>query len=119
MRALEAQRQPRQTRTPRMQALARLPIFLDLEGKRALVAGNGAPVAWKAELLSASGADVEVFTDHPCEELRALTVDAPRAPVILRDRECCTGDFAGAAVAVGGFDYEADAERFAAAARTA
>lgn len=119
MRAFEAQRQPRQTRTPRMQALARLPIFLDLEGKRALVAGNGAPVAWKAELLSASGADVEVFTEHPCEELRALTADAPRASVTVRERRWRTGDLTGATVAVGGFDNEADAERFAAAARTA
>ena len=119
MRALEAQRPPPQTRTPRMQALARLPIFLDLEGKRALVAGNGAPVSWKAELLSASGADVEVFTEHPCEELRALTADAPRASVTVRERGWRTGDFTGAAVAVGGFDNEADAERFTAAARTA
>ena len=119
MRALEARRQPRQTRTPRMQTLARLPIFLDLEGKRALVVGNGAPVAWKAELLSASGADVEVFTEHPCEELRALTADAPRASVTVRERGWRTGDFTGAAVAVGGFDNEADAERFTAAARTA
>jgi len=42
----------------RMQALARLPIFLALDGKRAVIGGNGAPVAWKAELLSAAGADV-------------------------------------------------------------
>jgi uroporphyrin-III C-methyltransferase/precorrin-2 dehydrogenase/sirohydrochlorin ferrochelatase len=119
MRALEAQRRPRQARTPRMQALARLPIFLDLEGKRALVAGNGAPVAWKVELLSASGADVEVFTEYPCEELRALTADAPRASVTVRERGWRTGDFTDAAVAVGGFDNEADAERFTAAARTA
>jgi cation diffusion facilitator CzcD-associated flavoprotein CzcO len=37
---------------PRMQPLARLPIFLALEGKRVLVAGTGAAAAWKAELLS-------------------------------------------------------------------
>ena len=118
MHPLEAQR-PRQTRTPRMQALARLPIFLALDAKRALVAGNGAPVAWKAELLSAAGALVEVFTEHACEELRALTAEAPRASVILRDRGWRSADFAGAAVAVGGFENDAEAERFAAAARTA
>ena len=119
MHPLEAQRQPQQTGTPRMQALARLPIFLDLDDKRALVAGNGAPVAWKAELLSAAGAQVEVFTEHPCEELRVLAEEAPRASIILRERGWCTADFAGAAVAVGGFENDADAERFAAAARTA
>src|SRR5262249_11182427 len=119
MRAIEAQRQPRQTRTPRMQALARLPIFLDLEGKRALVAGNGAPVAWKAELLSAAGADVEVFTEHPCDELRALTAEAPLASVTVRERGWRTGDFTGAAVAVRGFDNDADADGFPPAARAA
>ena len=119
MHPLEAQPQPRQRRTPRMQALARLPIFLDLDGKRALLAGNGAPVAWKAELLSAAGADVAVLTEHPCEELRALAAEAPRASVILRERGWRAGDFAGAAIAVGGFENDADAECFAAAARTA
>ena len=119
MHPLEAQPQPRQRRTPRMQTLARLPIFLGLDGKRALVAGNGAPVAWKAELLSAAGADVAVLTEHPCEELRALAAEAPRASVILRERAWRAGDFAGAAVAVGGFENDADAECFAAAARTA
>ena len=118
MRSLEAQRQP-QTGTPRMQALARLPIFLDLAGKRALVAGNGAAVAWKTELLSAAGAQVEIFTEHACEELRALTAEASSASVILRERGWRTGDFAGAAVAVGGFENDAEAGRFAAAARRA
>src|SRR5881396_3699840 len=60
-------------RPPRMEALARLPIFLALEGKRAVVAGNGPAVAWKAELLSAAGAEVDVFADKPCGELRDLT----------------------------------------------
>jgi uroporphyrin-III C-methyltransferase/precorrin-2 dehydrogenase/sirohydrochlorin ferrochelatase len=76
-------------------------------------------VAWKAELLAAAGADVAVLTEHPCEELRALAAEAPRASVILRERGWRAGDFAGAAVAVGGFENDADAECFAAAARTA
>jgi uroporphyrin-III C-methyltransferase/precorrin-2 dehydrogenase/sirohydrochlorin ferrochelatase len=49
-----------QKEPPRMQSLARLPIFLALEGKRVVVAGNGAAAAWKAELLSAAGANVDV-----------------------------------------------------------
>jgi uroporphyrin-III C-methyltransferase / precorrin-2 dehydrogenase / sirohydrochlorin ferrochelatase len=44
-----------------MDALARLPVFLALEGRRAVVAGGSAQAAWKAELLSAAGARVEVF----------------------------------------------------------
>jgi uroporphyrin-III C-methyltransferase/precorrin-2 dehydrogenase/sirohydrochlorin ferrochelatase len=119
MRPVEGQRHPQQARTPRMQALARLPVFFDLDGKRAVVAGNGAAVAWKAELLSAAGADVEVFAEQPCEELRALAAEAPRAPLTLRHRAWRIKDFDGAAVAVGGFEDEAAAECFAAAARTA
>jgi uroporphyrin-III C-methyltransferase/precorrin-2 dehydrogenase/sirohydrochlorin ferrochelatase len=76
-------------------------------------------VAWKAELLSAAGADVEVFAEQPCEELRALAAEAPRAPLTLRHRAWRIKDFDGAAVAVGGFEDEAAAECFAAAARTA
>jgi uroporphyrin-III C-methyltransferase/precorrin-2 dehydrogenase/sirohydrochlorin ferrochelatase len=101
-----------------MQALARLPIFLALDGKRAVIAGNGAPVAWKAELLSAAGADVAVFAEHPCEELRAVAAQ-PRAAIALQQRAWRIEDFTGAAVAVGGFDDEAEAGRFAAAARAA
>ncbi len=104
---------------PRMAALARLPIFLALEGKRAVVAGEGAPVAWKAELLSAAGADVAVFAVHPCEELRALAAQAPRGAITLQSRSWQAADLRGATVAVGGFDDAPEAASFAAAARAA
>jgi uroporphyrin-III C-methyltransferase/precorrin-2 dehydrogenase/sirohydrochlorin ferrochelatase len=102
-----------------MQALARLPIFLALAGKRALVAGNGAPVAWKAELLAAAGADVAVFAERPCEELRTIAAKASCAAITLQQRAWRNEDFAGAAVAVGGFEDAAEAERFSGAARAA
>ncbi len=44
-----------------MDALARLPVFFALDGKRALLAGGSAAAAWKAELLSAAGAQVDVY----------------------------------------------------------
>jgi uroporphyrin-III C-methyltransferase/precorrin-2 dehydrogenase/sirohydrochlorin ferrochelatase len=49
-------RKPLEARPDRMAKLARLPVFLALEGKRALLAGGSAAAAWKAELLSAAGA---------------------------------------------------------------
>jgi uroporphyrin-III C-methyltransferase/precorrin-2 dehydrogenase/sirohydrochlorin ferrochelatase len=119
MALVEVQRDPQQTRTPRIQALARLPVFLDVNGKRAVVAGDGAPVAWKAELLSAAGAHVEVFAEHACEELGALAAQPPRGAVTLWDRAWRIEDLPGAAVAVGGFEDDKDAERFARAARAA
>jgi siroheme synthase (precorrin-2 oxidase/ferrochelatase) len=35
-----------------MHALATLPVFFKLAGKRAVVAGGDAPALWKAELLA-------------------------------------------------------------------
>ena len=66
-----------------MEPLARLPVFLALDGKRAVVAGDGPAAAWKAELLSAAGADVVVFAECPCEELHALAAQPPRGAIVL------------------------------------
>lgn len=110
-------RHPGDVPAPRMAALARLPVFLALEGKRAIVAGNAAAVAWKAELLSAAGAAVDVFAERPCEELRAVAEQAPRGAIALQCRPWREADLRGAAVAVGGFDDDDEAKSFAAAAR--
>jgi len=102
-----------------MDALARLPVFFALEGKRAIVAGNGPAAAWKAELLSAAGAEVEAFAEKPCEELRTVSALPPRGAVALHERAWRPADFVGAAVAIGGFDDDGEAHRFARAARAA
>src|SRR5215472_5599577 len=49
---------PSEIRSPRMEALARLPVFFALAGKRVVVAGGNAAAAWKVELLAAAGAHV-------------------------------------------------------------
>lgn len=52
-------RKPVETSTSRrIGALAKLPVFLDLQGKRAVVVGETPGAAWKAELLQAAGAEV-------------------------------------------------------------
>jgi uroporphyrin-III C-methyltransferase / precorrin-2 dehydrogenase / sirohydrochlorin ferrochelatase len=109
----------RTQRAARMEPLARLPIFLALDGKRAVVAGDGHAVAWKAELLSAAGAEVVVFAECPCEELHVLVAQPPRGAIVLQHRAWQAEDFRGAAVAVAGFDDDRDAQRFAEAARAA
>jgi uroporphyrin-III C-methyltransferase/precorrin-2 dehydrogenase/sirohydrochlorin ferrochelatase len=103
---------------PRMDALTRLPVFLALEGRRAVVTGGNAQAAWKAELLSAAGAQVEVFADAPGEELVGLAAAPPRGAVTIHRRPIAAGDFADAAIAVGACDDDA-AAAFAAAARAA
>lgn len=100
-----------------MGRLARLPIFLALGGKRALVAGGSAPAAWKAELLAAAGACVEVFSTRISDELLQLLTDSPRKKIVWHRRDWRPDDLAGAAVAVGAFEDEQSAAAFASAAR--
>jgi uroporphyrin-III C-methyltransferase/precorrin-2 dehydrogenase/sirohydrochlorin ferrochelatase len=102
-----------------MDQLARLPVFLALEGKRALVAGGSRAAAWKAELLSAAGATVHVYAAYPSEELLALIGEAPGGAIELHRRSWDARDFDGAAIAVGACDDDEAAALFAAAARAA
>jgi uroporphyrin-III C-methyltransferase / precorrin-2 dehydrogenase / sirohydrochlorin ferrochelatase len=102
-----------------MEPLARLPVFLALEGKRALVVGEGAAAVWKAELLSAAGARVDVYTIEPSDELLGLAAAPPLGPVNIVVRAYTAADFDGAAVAVGAIEDSAEASRFATAARAA
>ena len=103
----------------RMQPLARLPLFFALQGKRVVIAGGTAATAWKAELMSASGAAVEVYAEASCEELSALAKAPSEGPVTLHARAWTPVDLAGAALAIGGFDDDSAARRFADAARAA
>ena len=102
-----------------MQSLARLPVFLSLDGKRALLVGGSQAATWKAELLSAAGAQVEVYAHEVCDELRELIDDPPRGKIMLRGAAWALGNFEGVAVAIGAFEDEAGAAEFAAAARVA
>ncbi len=103
----------------RMAPLSRLPAFFALDGKRAIVAGGGRAAAWKAELLSAAGAWVDVFAPEPSEEMRALEATAPAGAVIVHMRAWTPADCAGKAIAVAECADDAEAARFAAAARAA
>jgi uroporphyrin-III C-methyltransferase/precorrin-2 dehydrogenase/sirohydrochlorin ferrochelatase len=102
---------------PRMEPLARLPVFFGLTGKRAVVAGGSAAAAWKAELLSAAGARVEAFTAEPSEELRSIA--AEQSAVVIHARAWQAADLAGAGIAVGAFTDDEEAGAFAKAARAA
>ena len=112
-------RTPAEIRSTRIGALARLPAFFALDNKRAVVAGGSPAATWKAELLSAAGARVEVFAAVPSEEMLALAATPPRGAVIWRDRNWTPEDFAGAAIAVADCADDEEAAQFAAAARAA
>src|SRR5918999_231996 len=108
-------RKPVEARTPRMQPLARLPIFVALAGRRVVLAGGTAAAAWKAELLSAAGADVDVLAASPSDEMLTLAADPPGGAIVLHLRDWESRDFASAAIAIGAFQHDQDASRFAAA----
>jgi uroporphyrin-III C-methyltransferase/precorrin-2 dehydrogenase/sirohydrochlorin ferrochelatase len=112
-------RVPMETPSPLMAELARLPVFFALGGKRAVVAGGNAAAAWKAELLSAAGAAVEVYAPEPDEEILQLVAAPPRGAINLHRRVWRPGDLAGAALAVGACESDEEAAQFAAAAREA
>ena len=110
---------PLEQKPPRMESLARLPLFFALEAKRALVAGGNVAAAWKIELLSAAGAQVDVYAIAPCEEVLTLAALPPRGLVVLHRREWQEDDFKGAAIAIGACEDADDAARFSAVARAA
>ena len=110
---------PSDTRSPRMGPLARLPVFYSLGGKRAVLAGGSAAAAWKSELLSAAGANVDVFAADACEEMIQLAAEPPLGAIRINQREWTAEDFEDAAVAVGAFEDDEAAAKFAFAARAA
>jgi len=105
-------RTPSEAEAPRIQALAKLPVFLELHGRRAVVAGGTAAAAWKAELLLAAGANVEVYAAEPGEEMRALNV-------ALTPRAWQAADLDGAAMAIADCADDTEAQSFRDAARQA
>src|SRR5262249_62111541 len=100
---------PSEIRSPRMEALARLPVFFALAGKRAVVAGGNAAAAWKIELLAATGARVDVFAPDPSEEV-VRAADA--GDVTLHRRQIDAADFAGEGIAIGALGDEGHAGAF-------
>ncbi len=110
-------RTPETTRPPRMDRLATLPVFLRLAGKRAVVAGGTEAAAWKAELLSAAGANVSVYASEPCAHLREIAGAAPGGAIEISERKWCADDLAGAAIAIGAITDADEGAAFAAAAR--
>jgi uroporphyrin-III C-methyltransferase/precorrin-2 dehydrogenase/sirohydrochlorin ferrochelatase len=102
-----------------MGPLARLPVFFSLGGKRAMLAGGTAAAAWKAELLSAAGAKVDVFAAEVCEDMVQLAAEPPLGAIRINRREWTPEDFRETAVAIGAFEDDDSAAKFAFAARAA
>jgi uroporphyrin-III C-methyltransferase/precorrin-2 dehydrogenase/sirohydrochlorin ferrochelatase len=116
----DVSRLPSERRPARIGELAVLPVFLSLQGKRGVVAGGSAAAAWKAELLTAAGAQVDLYA--PAADLCDLFQDmiGQRDPAILhRGRSWSAGDLDGAAIAICDAANDDEAKAFFDAARAA
>jgi uroporphyrin-III C-methyltransferase/precorrin-2 dehydrogenase/sirohydrochlorin ferrochelatase len=99
-----------------MERLPRLPVFFALARKRVVLAGGSTAAAWKAELLSAAGADVDVLCYDVSDELLALAADPPGGAIVVHARAWQPNDLRGATLAIGALSDDDEASRFAAAA---
>jgi uroporphyrin-III C-methyltransferase / precorrin-2 dehydrogenase / sirohydrochlorin ferrochelatase len=110
-------RMPADAAPARMGTLAKLPIFLDLQGKRAVLAGGSAAACWKAELLEAAGATVHVYALELSPEMAERI--APDGRIIHHARPWATDVFDGAAIALADIDADEEARAFYCAGRAA
>jgi uroporphyrin-III C-methyltransferase / precorrin-2 dehydrogenase / sirohydrochlorin ferrochelatase len=103
----------------RMERLSVLPVFLGLEGRPVVLAGGSEAAAWKAELLLAAGAVVQLYApdDTMDAAMRALLMREPR--LVHHDRPWSTECLSGAALAVADTSSDGEAQAFQCAARAA
>jgi uroporphyrin-III C-methyltransferase/precorrin-2 dehydrogenase/sirohydrochlorin ferrochelatase len=117
---MPASRKPAEAAPPRLGSLAKLPVFFDLDGKRAVVAGGTAAAAWKAELIAAAGANVEVYANGCAPEMSELLTRGAASGTITHHARTWSADaLSGAAIAIADVDSETEAAAFANAARSA
>lgn len=102
----------------RIAPLAVLPVFFKLQGKRVVLAGGSAGAAWKAELLAAAGALVEVYAPEPSEEMLGIVAAHPDTVRHL-PRPWSVDVLTGAAMAIGAIEDEPEGQAFRCAARFA
>lgn len=102
----------------RIAPLAKLPVFWSLTDRRVVVAGGSDAAAWKAELLAACGARVEVFCEpHDVSEtMQALIAEGK---VCFKPQPWSISVFEGASLALGDCEGEDEARAFTCAARAA
>ncbi len=109
---------PSEANPARIAPLAVLPVFFKLKGKRVVLAGGSAGAAWKAELLAASGAMVEVYAPDPGEEMLEIAEEHKYTIRLLR-RPWSYDVLAGAAMAIGGIETDEEGQAFRCAAKFA
>lgn len=102
----------------RIASLAKLPVFWSLTDKRVVVAGGSDAAAWKAELLAACGARVEVYSE-PHEVGETMQALIAEEKVCLKPQPWSISVVEGASLALADCEGEDEARAFFCAARAA
>jgi uroporphyrin-III C-methyltransferase/precorrin-2 dehydrogenase/sirohydrochlorin ferrochelatase len=111
---LQPLRKPSEAEPGRLGRLAKLPVFFDLKGRRAVLVSGSPGAAWKAELLAAAGAHVDIYAAEPSPEMGNLLARGAADGSLTLHRAAWSAEILrDAALAV------ADVEAFAGAARDA
>ena len=106
-------RQPSEAQPNRLTALARLPIFLDLHDKPAVLAGGSAGAAWKAELLAAAGAHVRIYAKELSADMAHLLERGAAAGRLTHiARAWQSSDLQDAAIGIADCESEEEARAF-------
>jgi uroporphyrin-III C-methyltransferase/precorrin-2 dehydrogenase/sirohydrochlorin ferrochelatase len=85
-----------------------------------VLVGGSPGAAWKAELLAAAGAHVEVYATEICAEMESLVARGAADGLVTLLRRGWTAEILdGAALAVADLEQDSEAEAFASAARRA
>ncbi len=110
----------------RVEALAKLPVFWGLEGKRVVLAGGTEGACWKAELLAACGAEVhvyapddtlcDIFADMLLRHAADSAAGQARGAFVHHAQAWTAGVLAGAALAIADCEEDEEARAFHAAA---
>ena len=117
---LQPLRKPSEAEPGRLGRLAKLPVFFDLKDRRAVLVGGSPGAAWKAELLAAAGAHVDIYALDPSAEMDALlSRGAADGSLTLYRADWSADILTDAVLAVADLDDEDEAGAFAAAAHEA
>ena len=117
---LQPLRKPSEAEPGRLGRLAKLPVFFDLKDRRAVLVGGSPGAAWKAELLAAAGAHVDIYALELSAEMDALlSRGAADGSLTLHRADWSADVLTDAVLAVADLDDEDEAEAFAAAAHEA
>ncbi len=93
-----------------MLPLDTLPVFFRAAGRRVMLVGGSEGAAWKAELIAAAAARVDVYAPAPCARLESLAAANPQ--IALHRRDWAPQDLRDAMFAVIDAANEAEARAF-------